>query len=118
LIDTATAEEKEHAWMPPTNDVNEGALGALRIHLRKKPKTTIHQYNALAMFKFNGTPNFVHHVFLPEDHAYVRQQARMRDGSHLERERKTELIVHRDKEIDERREKTARKARQKNHEQT
>jgi hypothetical protein len=118
LIDTATAEEKEHAWMPPTNDVNEGALGALRIHLRKKPKTTIHQYNALAMFKFNDTPNFVHHVFLPEDHAYVRQQARMRDGSHLERERKTGLIAYRDKEIDERREKTARKAQQKNHEQT
>jgi hypothetical protein len=28
LIDEATADEKDFAWMPPTNDVNEGALGA------------------------------------------------------------------------------------------
>ena len=27
LIDETTAEEKEVAWMPPTNDANEGALG-------------------------------------------------------------------------------------------
>ena len=78
----------------------------------------MHQYNALAMFKFNDAAKFVHHGFLREDHAYIHQQAHMRDSSHLEREQKTGLLVHRDKEIDERREKTARKAQQKNHEQT
>ena len=28
LIDEATVEERDLAWMPPTNDMNEGALGA------------------------------------------------------------------------------------------
>lgn len=31
LIDEATAEEKDLAWMPPTNDVNEGALGSFHV---------------------------------------------------------------------------------------
>ena len=32
MIDCATSEEKEKAWMPPTNDVNEGALGTLCLY--------------------------------------------------------------------------------------
>ena len=31
LIDEATAAEKDLAWMPPTNDMNEGALGSFRV---------------------------------------------------------------------------------------
>jgi len=33
LIDQSTAEEKELAWMPATNDINEGALGAFCIQM-------------------------------------------------------------------------------------
>ena len=29
-IDQATSEEKEYAWLPATNDKNEGALGSFR----------------------------------------------------------------------------------------
>jgi hypothetical protein len=47
LIDLATAEEREQAWMPPTNDANEGALGALSSYLRKNPNSTMHQYSRL-----------------------------------------------------------------------
>ena len=32
-IDLASATEKELAWMPPTNDVNEGALGSYRLYI-------------------------------------------------------------------------------------
>jgi hypothetical protein len=32
-IDTATPEEKNQAWIPPKNDVDEGALGALQSYL-------------------------------------------------------------------------------------
>ena len=46
-IDLASAEDKEWAWMPRTNDVNEGALGSYRLYIWKKPTTTIEQYNAL-----------------------------------------------------------------------
>jgi len=33
VIDQLTAEEKELAWMPATNDTNEGALGAFHIQM-------------------------------------------------------------------------------------
>ena len=33
LIDEATAEEKELAWMPPTNDINEGAVGSFCVFM-------------------------------------------------------------------------------------
>jgi len=33
LIDQSMAEEKELAWMPATNDGNEGALGAFHIQM-------------------------------------------------------------------------------------
>jgi hypothetical protein len=37
LIDEATAEEKDLAWMPPPNDVNEGALGAFQVLMQCQP---------------------------------------------------------------------------------
>jgi len=37
LIDEATVEEKDLAWMPPTNDVNEGALGSFWVLMRRQP---------------------------------------------------------------------------------
>ncbi|KAJ7482108.1 hypothetical protein B0H11DRAFT_2232704 [Mycena galericulata] len=44
LIDECTATERQLAWMPSTNDANEGALGAYRVHIRGKPSLTLHQY--------------------------------------------------------------------------
>jgi hypothetical protein len=114
LIDMATAEEKEHAWMPPTNDVNEGALGAFRSYLCKKPNTTMQQYNALAMFKFNDTSKFVLQTFMSDDHVYVHQEARTKDSSHLQ----AAAIAYKDKQITQRKEKTALKGQQKAQEQT
>ena len=40
LIDEATAEEKALAWMPATNDVNEGALGSFCVLMRCQPQLT------------------------------------------------------------------------------
>jgi hypothetical protein len=109
-IDKATTEEKAQAWMPPTNDVNEGALGALRSYLRRKPNTTMHQYNALAMFKFNHTTAFVKHLFVNEDHVFVRQEARKRDGGNLERKWKNAVAESKDKQVAEKRDKAFQKA--------
>ena len=66
-IDLASATEKELAWMPPTNDVNEGALGSYRIYIRKKPTITVQQYNALTMFNFNYTEEWMDKEFTAED---------------------------------------------------
>ena len=51
LIDQATAEEKEKAWMPPTNDVNEGALEAYQVVMRRQPWLSKNQFNAWYMAK-------------------------------------------------------------------
>ena len=106
-----SASEKDKAWRPPTNDVNEGALGSLRSHLRKKPGTTVLQFNALKKFKFNQTSAFVRKEFLPEDYAFIHKMARTLDAGHLERERKDALIAYKDKQVAERREKQMQKAK-------
>lgn len=116
-IDQATAEEKEKASMPPTNDVNEGALGAVKSYLRRNPNATMHYYNALAMFKFNRTAAFVKEVFIAEDYAYARKEARKKDGAHLEKERKAALIAYKDLQIAKQKEKLAQRTEQRNMEE-
>jgi hypothetical protein len=49
LIDEATTEEKDKAWMPPTNNVNEGALGAFCVLMCRQPQLSLLQYNAQAI---------------------------------------------------------------------
>ena len=71
LIDEATQEEKDQAWMPPTNDVNEGALGAFRVLMRRQPQLSSMQYNALAMYRQNDTHAFMEKKFHPEDYKFV-----------------------------------------------
>ena len=58
-IDQATTEEKELAWLPATNDENEGALGSFRRLIRHQPQLTLLDYNALAMFFRNNTQAFM-----------------------------------------------------------
>jgi hypothetical protein len=92
LIDEASADEKHLAWMPATNDVNEGALGAYRVAIRGKPSLTLHQYNAMAMFRHNDTQAFMDAVFTRDDHLYVMREARRLDESKLEAHRRKELV--------------------------
>ncbi|KIJ13921.1 hypothetical protein PAXINDRAFT_80062, partial [Paxillus involutus ATCC 200175] len=47
--------ERASAWMPATNDRNEGALGVYRLHARQRPSLTLHQYNAQALYRHNDT---------------------------------------------------------------
>jgi hypothetical protein len=49
-IDNLSAAGHELAWMPPTNDANEGILGAFHVYMCSKPRTTLHKFNAQAMF--------------------------------------------------------------------
>jgi hypothetical protein len=92
LIDTASATERQLAWMPPTNDVNEGALGAYRVTIRGKPSMTLHQYNALAMFQRNDTQDFIDAVFIDEDHLFAMREARKLDESGAERVRRKKIV--------------------------
>ncbi|KAF8799746.1 hypothetical protein BYT27DRAFT_7119758, partial [Phlegmacium glaucopus] len=93
LIDEATVEERELAWMPATNDVNEGALGSFCVLLRRQPQLTQQGYNALSMFFWNDTEAFMKAKFTEkEDHSFLRSEACEIKGD--EREKKLEYVDH------------------------
>ncbi|KAF8804592.1 hypothetical protein BYT27DRAFT_7259078 [Phlegmacium glaucopus] len=92
LIDEATAEEKHLSWMPATNDTNEGALGAHRVTIQNKPSMTLHQYNALAMFRHNDTQEFMDAVYVEADHKFIMREACRIDASGLEGKRRKQLV--------------------------
>ncbi|KAF8803896.1 hypothetical protein BYT27DRAFT_7225810 [Phlegmacium glaucopus] len=93
LIDEATVEERELAWMLATNDVNEGALGSFHVLLCHQPQLTQQGYNALSMFFQNDTEAFMKAKFTEkEDHSFLRSEAREIKGD--EREKKLEYVDH------------------------
>ncbi len=96
LIDEATIEEKNLAWMPATNDENEGALGSFRVLMRRQPQLTLLSHNALSMFFRNNTRAFMAAKFTEEeDYQYIHRLAREANGE--ERKRQKELTEFRDK---------------------
>jgi hypothetical protein len=92
LIDQCSATEKQLAWMPATNDANEGCLGGYRVAVRGKPCLTLHQYNSLAMYRKNDTQDFMDTLLSDEDHAYIIRKAREIDSSGLEALRRREIV--------------------------
>ena len=91
LIDEATIEEKDLAWMPATNDVNEGALGQFRVMIRRQPQLTLLGHNAIAMYFRNDTEAFMKEKFTEkEDHQFLHKLARESTGE--EKKRKKEIV--------------------------
>ena len=93
LIDMSTVEERDLAWMPSTNDANEGALGSFRVYLRAKPSTSMHQYNAQAVFRRNETQLFMDAKLDEADQKYIRGEARRIQASGEEKAQKQALIM-------------------------
>ncbi|KXN84528.1 hypothetical protein AN958_12387 [Leucoagaricus sp. SymC.cos] len=120
LIDSLSAEERFRAFMPSTNDTNEGALGAFHVQIQKTPTLSQHQYNALTIFNRNNTQVFMDSILQqPEDLVYLQKEARNMDTRKLEKKRREELVAYskqtaelrREKEI----EKQAREAQNRQH---
>ncbi|KAH7917274.1 hypothetical protein BV22DRAFT_1135542 [Leucogyrophana mollusca] len=105
LIATSSAEECELAAMPTTNDANEGMLGTLRRSSREKPSLTVGHFSDQAAFFRNDTQEFMDDIFIDEDHAHLRKEARMVDASGIERQRRDALIEHGKKVAKETRQK-------------
>ena len=97
LIDEATQEEKDLAWMPTTNDVNEGALGQFRVMIRRQPQLTLLQYNARTMYARNKTAEFMKERFDEDTLKYIREVSRERDTS--EKNRKRQIVKHAEENI-------------------
>ena len=93
LIDEVTLAEKWLAWMPATNDVNEGILGYYRVTMRGKPTLTLHQFNAQAMYQRNDSLSFMNALFEEEDHQFIRKVAREIDSSGLDVKRREAQVT-------------------------
>lgn len=102
LIDESTTEEKERAWMPATNDVNEGSLGSFRVLMRSQPQLSLLQYNAQAMFHNNNTQAFMDTKLTDEDHTWLHKEAREMKG--VDKKRRLEIIEHNEAKINEKQE--------------
>ena len=63
IVTTATAAECARAWMPTTNDANEGALGEYRVAKHKWPNLTLAQYNSCKMYAKNNTGAYIIQAF-------------------------------------------------------
>ncbi|KZP04520.1 hypothetical protein FIBSPDRAFT_713214, partial [Athelia psychrophila] len=101
LIDEATEIEKDLAWLPPTNDLNEGILGSFRQFMRFNPSTTLLMFNSQTMFERNDTQTFIDAKFDTEDHRMVMKIAREVDASGHEQKRKALFIEHYEKKNQE-----------------
>lgn len=79
--------------MPPTNDVNEGALGSFRVLMHRQPQLTVLHFNAQTMFYKNQTQDFMKAKFdHPEDFKFLHKEARDMKG--LDNKRQKEIIEH------------------------
>jgi hypothetical protein len=98
LIDEATQQERDLAWMLPTNDINEGALGSFRVMMRRQPQLTLIGYNAQAMFFHNNTEAFMKKYFVePEDYKFIHAAAREMTAD--DKKRRHEIVQHTEAKI-------------------
>lgn len=81
IISRATPEQRHSAWITPTNDVSEGALGRCRQMLRRAPTMTDEQRNARTMWKYNNTYSWARQTLTNADQVFVRSAARALDSS-------------------------------------
>ncbi|KII87531.1 hypothetical protein PLICRDRAFT_80884, partial [Plicaturopsis crispa FD-325 SS-3] len=104
-IDITSAEECATAFMPTTNDVNEGALGFFRREARLKPCMTISHLSDQAAFCINNTQAFMDACFEADDHWALIWEARLEDTSGIEAKRTEALVDHARNVVDAKRAK-------------
>ena len=100
-VASLTPAQHDHAFMPTTNDANEGALGHYQLTMRQKPSLSLLHYNSMMLYKQNCTLGYIKWHFGAKGHAYLCQCTHMIDSLGLEKlqhhvlaaaaEKKTEL---------------------------
>ncbi|OCB86613.1 hypothetical protein A7U60_g6291 [Sanghuangporus baumii] len=98
-IAALTEAEKDLAWMPSTNDVNEGALGSYRLFARKTPHGSLSLFNSLFRYRRNNTEEFIS-TYLSDDglQAFLRKEARAEDQMGTDRKRSREIAEQHEEE--------------------
>ncbi|KIJ35205.1 hypothetical protein M422DRAFT_262587 [Sphaerobolus stellatus SS14] len=97
VIATVSLCMKALAWMPTTNDVNEGALGSRRIAKRSFPKATELTLNSRQHYRWNRTGKFIRNLS-PEQHLFLRKRARHLQSLNIQKNLRIARAVY-DKEI-------------------
>jgi hypothetical protein len=92
LIRSLSDSEKDLAFMPATNDANEGALGQWRVFARAKPNSTIQHFSGASAFFRNDTQAFMDAKFQADDHQYIMRQARALDANGSTKKFQEELL--------------------------
>ncbi|KDR65765.1 hypothetical protein GALMADRAFT_81499 [Galerina marginata CBS 339.88] len=92
-IDKLTQAERDTLFFSSTNDINEGNLGSWRLGQRRRPAETLHKFNAAFVAGQNNTEQFISNKLTENaDHLYMRQEARKRDESGLQKQMKAAQI--------------------------
>jgi hypothetical protein len=78
--------------------------------MHSKPRTTLHKFNAHAMFDKNKTQEFMDAKSSEEDYSFIRKEARDIDGSKLELKRQKAAIDYAQERLDLKKEKASEKA--------
>ncbi|KAI0719373.1 hypothetical protein C8T65DRAFT_569375, partial [Cerioporus squamosus] len=94
-IDNLSVAERKSTWIMPTNDHNEGVLGADRIWTRQNPNGSEAVFNAEKKAERNETEEFIEkHLNTEEDQRSLRGSAREMETQHHESERRKKLTEH------------------------
>lgn len=105
-----SAVARQKAWMKPTNDDNEGALGVRRVRKRACPSMSEHQHNARDMGKVNNTLDYMKNKLTAADLAFTLSEGRRLDASKLEHARHEEIVQADEEQVAGKRQKDAEKA--------
>ncbi|KAL5531248.1 hypothetical protein ACEPAG_4125 [Sanghuangporus baumii] len=104
IIAALTPGERDLAWMPATNDVIEGALGALHQFSRCKPRGTELLFNAIFRFRRNKTEEFRDELLTtPEHEVFMKKEAQLLQADGKERKRVREIFEEGQEELAEKR---------------
>ena len=99
-IASLTKSQRKQAFMPTTNDANEGALGEYRCAMRKAPRLTLHHYNSMTTYRRNRTSAYMRRHFGARENGFLRQKARFLDSLGLEKQRRRLLAAANQKKVE------------------
>jgi hypothetical protein len=110
-VDSLTDEERQKLFFSSTNDRNEGGLGTWRNETRRRPAETLHKFTSSFTAQQNDTEKFVKSKQTSdEDQRYLRQVARQRDASKLQKTLKIAQMEADEEKVEETRRKEGLRA--------